>query len=148
MSESWRIGGKRVVLPKPGADAIEARPGGWLVVERADGTRERFLLNEGRGQLGASLGGSLWQGALASDRAGAHTGADTRADLTAQFPGKVRKVLVSVGDAVAAGDPLVLVEAMKMEFAVKAPVAGRVKAVNVKEGQPISPGDVFAEVEA
>ena len=45
------------------------------------------------------------------------------------------KVLVAKGDEVAAGAPVVVVEAMKMENELRAPSAGRVRAVSVAEGQ-------------
>ena len=63
---------------------------------------------------------------MAEQRGGA--GGEEHADLVAQFPGKVRKVLVAEGAQVAEGEPLVLVEAMKMEFAVKAPRAAAWRA--------------------
>ena len=46
-----------------------------------------------------------------------------------------------------AGEPVVLVEAMKMEFTIRAPFDGVVKQIRVKDGQPISPGDRFLDVE-
>ena len=49
--------------------------------------------------------------------------------------GNIWKVLVKPGDAVAAGDPLFIMEVMKMEVAHEAPVSGTVTAVHVEEGQ-------------
>jgi biotin carboxyl carrier protein len=67
--------------------------------------------------------------------------------LVAQFPGKVRKIMVQPGQEVQEGDALVMVEAMKMEFGVKAPRAGKIKTILVREGQQLSPGDRFVELE-
>lgn len=69
------------------------------------------------------------------------------ADLVAQFPGKVLKILVQIGDTVTQGQPLLLVEAMKMEFAVKAPRDGTVSALGAQTGDVISPGLKLVEIE-
>ncbi|MBI4728944.1 MAG: biotin/lipoyl-binding carrier protein [Acidobacteria bacterium] len=57
------------------------------------------------------------------------------------------KVLVSAGAQVSAGDVLVILESMKMEIPVEAPVAGAVSAVNVQEGSVVQEGDVIAVIE-
>lgn len=57
--------------------------------------------------------------------------------VRAPMPGKVVKVLCAAGDPVAAGQGLVVVEAMKMENELRAPRDGVVKAVQVKEGQAV-----------
>ncbi len=67
--------------------------------------------------------------------------------LTASMPGKVVRVLVAPGDAVAAGQPLVVVEAMKMENELRAAKAGHVTSVAVSEGQSVEAGAVLAVVE-
>lgn len=60
--------------------------------------------------------------------------------LEAQMPGQVVAVLVEAGEKVAAGQPLVLLEAMKMELRVVAPYAGRVQAVRCREGDVVERG--------
>jgi len=57
--------------------------------------------------------------------------------VASPMPGKVVKVLVKPGDAVAAGQGVAVVEAMKMENEIRAPRAGTVHAVHVKEGQAV-----------
>jgi urea carboxylase len=57
-----------------------------------------------------------------------------------QVPGSVWKLLVAEGDEVAEGDTLVVVESMKMEFAVTAPCAGRVWRVACREGGAVGAG--------
>jgi urea carboxylase len=54
--------------------------------------------------------------------------------------GSVWQVPVAEGDRVAAGQPLVVVESMKMEIAIEAPVAGVVERVLCREGSPVAPG--------
>lgn len=97
----------------------------------------------GGGKLTVSFRGWHWHGEVSEERrsAGASTGpGGGDSDLIAQFPGKVRKILVQAGARVNEGDPLVLLEAMKMEFSIRAPFAGTVAKLLVQEGQQISPG--------
>ena len=58
--------------------------------------------------------------------------------------GKVFKVEASVGQAVKAGDPVVIIEAMKMEIPVVAPEDGTVASIDVTVGQEIAAGAVLA----
>jgi biotin carboxyl carrier protein len=63
------------------------------------------------------------------------------------MPGKVVRVLVAPGDAVEAGQGLLVVEAMKMQNEMKAVRAGRVLTVHTKEGATVAAGEVLATVE-
>lgn len=62
------------------------------------------------------------------------------------MPGLVLRVEVEEGQTVAPGDGLVVLEAMKMENEIKAPVAGTVSAVHVGGGQAVDKGTVMIEV--
>lgn len=73
--------------------------------------------------------------------AGAHGGG-----LEAPMPGVVTKVLVAPGDAVTKGQPLVAIEAMKMEHLVRAPRDGRVAAVPVAAGAMVAAGTRLVEL--
>ena len=66
---------------------------------------------------------------------------------TAPMPGAVLEVLVSVGDEVEAGTPLVVMEAMKMEHRVMAPADGTVVAVHVEVGGRVQQGQTLVDVE-
>ena len=68
------------------------------------------------------------------------------AQVRTEVAGNVWKVEVAVGQAVAAGDVLVIIESMKMEIPVEAPAAGTVRALRVAEGDPVAEGAVVAEV--
>jgi pyruvate carboxylase subunit B len=57
-------------------------------------------------------------------------------------------VLVNEGDTVAAGQPVLVTEAMKMETEVQAPIAGKVTGVHVKKGDSVTPGEALIEIEA
>jgi biotin carboxyl carrier protein len=72
--------------------------------------------------------------------------AEGRQQVTAPMPGKVIRVLVKAGDKVAAGQGIVVVEAMKMQNEVKSPKAGSIEKLLVKEGQPVNSGDALAVV--
>jgi propionyl-CoA carboxylase alpha chain len=68
--------------------------------------------------------------------------------LLAPMPGLVRRVLVEVGAVVTTGQPLLVLEAMKMEQTVAAPAAGVVAELRAKAGEQVSPGQVLAVVGA
>lgn len=70
-----------------------------------------------------------------------------QASVTADTSGTVWKVNVAVGDAVADGDAVVVIEAMKMEIGVVAEVAGVVTAVLVGEGDVVEADQVLVELE-
>jgi len=80
-------------------------------------------------------------------RGGSAAGASGPQKVVAPMPGKVVRVLVAAGDAVAARQGLVVVEAMKMENELKAARAGRVVSVAVVEGQSVDAGALLAVVE-
>ena len=67
--------------------------------------------------------------------------------LLAPMPGLVRRVLVEVGAVVTAGQPLLVLEAMKMEQTVAAPAAGVVAELRAKSGEQVAAGQVLAVVE-
>jgi propionyl-CoA carboxylase alpha chain len=64
------------------------------------------------------------------------------------MPGSVVRVHAAVGEAVDAGDPVVTLEAMKMEHVVVAPSAGQVSEIGVAPGRQVARGDVVAVIEA
>lgn len=66
--------------------------------------------------------------------------------VTAPMVGKVVKVLVKVGQVVEEDEPVVMLEAMKVEMPVMAPENGKVSAVNVKEGDTVEGDTVLVEL--
>jgi len=68
-------------------------------------------------------------------------------ELTAPMPGQVRAVNVSEGDAVTKGQTLLVIEAMKMEIRVQAPVAGVVKKLFVEQGQTVEREQILVEID-
>jgi pyruvate carboxylase subunit B len=68
-------------------------------------------------------------------------------DVTTSIPGTIIDVLVTVGDTLKAGTPVLITEAMKMETEIQAPVAGKVTAINVSKGDSVNPDETLVEIE-
>ena len=64
--------------------------------------------------------------------------------VSAAVPGKVVKIVASVGQSVKAGDSVVIVESMKMEIPVVAPQDGTVASIDTSEGASVENGDTLA----
>jgi len=80
---------------------------------------------------------------------GAPVGRPTSGDgrVKAPIPGLVARVLVGPGAHVTAGQPLLILEAMKMENPIGSPRAGTVREVRVKAGQRVALGELLVEVQ-
>jgi pyruvate carboxylase subunit B len=68
-------------------------------------------------------------------------------DIASPMPGRVVQVLVAKGDKVKAGDPVLIIEAMKMENRVPSPIAGTVAALYVNEGDDVKPDETLVQLE-
>ena len=77
----------------------------------------------------------------------ARGGSHGRRDLKAPMPGLVVKVLVSAGDEVSPGQPIVVLQAMKMENELSVPRGGTVSSVGVAAGQTVEAGQVLASID-
>lgn len=67
-------------------------------------------------------------------------------DVRANLPGQIVAILVSPGQSVSAGDPLVILDAMKMENELLAPKSGTVKSIAAQSGQVLAKGDLILEI--
>ena len=122
-----------------------------LVVEDGPDGSTNLRFEDGR-RVTSWVGGDHvavygWSGQLPlveRSRRGANNDAD--AGLTAPMPGTVLQVRVEPGQEVAAGDVLVVTEAMKMEHAITAPKDGVVIKVGYAVGDRVGPGDALAEI--
>ncbi len=74
-------------------------------------------------------------------------GGVSEGELLTQMPGKVVKILVKKGDKVSKGATVLVLEAMKMENEIKAPMDGTIKQVHVAEGQALENGVLMIELE-
>ena len=68
-------------------------------------------------------------------------------DIKAHITGVVFQIVVQPGDKVDAGDPVIVLESMKMEIPVESPRAGTVSKIPVEEGQTVQEGDTVAVLE-
>ena len=64
--------------------------------------------------------------------------------VSASVPGKVLKIVASVGQAVKAGDNIIILESMKMEIPVVSPQDGTVASIDTSEGASVENGDTLA----
>ncbi|MER7798713.1 biotin carboxylase N-terminal domain-containing protein [Streptomyces parvulus] len=152
--DGWRTGGepKPVAFPMraTGLEPVTHSPRGTHTVTddqvavTLDGVRHTF------DRAGDWLGrdGDAWHvrdhdPVAASLTRSAHAGADS---LTAPMPGTVTVVKVAVGDEVAAGQSLLVVEAMKMEHVISAPHAGTVAELDVAPGTTVAMDQVLAVI--
>lgn len=90
----------------------------------------------GRGASGGA-GPSAGAGRAGGGRPSSSGGAGS---VTAPIPGQILKLLVSEGDEIAAGKPVLIMEAMKMENVINAPVGGKVGEVRVHAGDAVTQG--------
>lgn len=65
--------------------------------------------------------------------------------VMAVIPGNIQQVMIQAGQEVAAGSPMLILEAMKMRNQVKAPLTGVVKAIHVKEGDMVAKNQLLLE---
>jgi propionyl-CoA carboxylase alpha chain len=104
-----------------------------------DGLQRHFRCTE----IGAQLFVHSFLGSRTITRLPRHPDVQAAAEqgsMTAPMPGLVAKILVAVGQAVKAGDPLLILEAMKMEQTMRAAVDGIVETIRVHEGEVVGPG--------
>lgn len=73
--------------------------------------------------------------------------AEGRQQIAAPMPGKVVRLLVKAGDAVEAGQGLLVVEAMKMQNEIRSPKSGKIEKLFATEGQAVNAGEVLLWVE-
>lgn len=79
--------------------------------------------------------------------AAATANADGVSEIKTAMPGKLVRVLVEAGAAIKQGEPVLVVEAMKMQNEMKSPKDGTVKEIRFAEGATVNAGDVLAIIE-
>ena len=132
----------------------------WLdadagVVQLSDGEHSEIGIVEGSGtDWTVTLRGRripvvvrTWRERVLADAESASRGHDGPIEVRATLPGLVVAVAVGDGDEVAAGAPLLTIEAMKMQNEVRAPRAGRIAAVVVATGQAVAAGAPLLRIE-
>jgi acetyl-CoA/propionyl-CoA carboxylase biotin carboxyl carrier protein len=109
-------------------------------------TSLRRALDAATDTLWLAANGTTWAVAQHSLLEGESAAAVAGGPVTSPMPGTVLVVKAAVGDRVAAGAPLVVVEAMKMEHTVTAPVDGVLTELNVQAGQQVALNQPLAVV--
>jgi acetyl-CoA/propionyl-CoA carboxylase, biotin carboxylase, biotin carboxyl carrier protein len=161
-ADGWRLGGERagshwrltVGAGGTGSAPHDVEiPAEWAAMARRtapgrfaiDGRGEWLLARDGAAWW-IGHGGYAWPVRAASAAQAAGGAADGQ--LRAPMPGQVLQVAAAVGDAVKAGDPVVVLESMKMELTLTAPSDGTVAEVTVAEGDAVAVDQPLARVEA
>lgn len=116
------------------------------ILAEIDGRQAVVLFRNDRDTVEMVVDGERWE-ATVTDAAAARRGRAREHSMAAPMPGLVLKVLVSAGDRVSRGDPLLVLEAMKMEHQIRAPRDGRVAAVRCSAGELVQPGTDLIELE-
>ncbi len=115
--------------------------GGGVLDELADAQEARDVL------LVTGKPVKLWNPAMAASAAAAIHDAASGGDVVAPMQGTILKVLAAQGDEVEAGQPLIVLEAMKMENSIASPVAGVVVELKAEVGETAGAGQLLARVE-
>jgi len=138
---------RRVIRLGPGPRTVSA---GALIEELAleiDGRVCRALVARRRDEVLVALDGRVHRFETGEEvRAGGRSGGRGSGTVVATMPGKVIAVLVGAGDAVEAGQPVIVLEAMKMETTLAAEVTGCVTAVAAVAGTMVDAGAVLIEI--
>jgi 3-methylcrotonyl-CoA carboxylase alpha subunit len=146
-ADAWRV---RVGSDDHQATLIARRD--HALTLRIDGAQQRVNLAHDGDALWIGFGGRGYrierEPPLSIDALGGAAHGSGHANLESPMPGTIIKVLAAAGDAVEANQPLVVMEAMKMEHTIVAPYSGTVSAVAVKEGQLVGGGATLVELEA
>jgi len=152
------LGIPHLVVDPDAGDASLARFGDARAVVEAGGERHRVLLGPASGgSREVVIGG--WRFVVEVEpevhaalrerarRGRPDAGVGGPTEVRAAIPGRVLSVAVGEGDEVVAGQPLVVVEAMKMQNELRSPRVGTVRRVAVGAGETIELGDVLVVLE-
>ena len=133
------------------ADIAEIACGVYSVILEGRAFEVRIELQIEGGKLAMSVAGERYTAGVRDPREwrrkqGGPAETQGRQPVLAAMPGKVIRVLAQAGEAIEAGQGIVVVEAMKMQNEVRAPKSGRVERVLVTEGQSVNACEVLAVV--
>ena len=133
---------------KPKAAAAK----GGAYTANVDGKNVAVELNAAGDAYTATVNGKSFtvkvsEGIATATTAAAPAASGAATALPAPLPGTVMKIMVEVGEEVAADDVILVMEAMKMETEVKAPKAGVIREINVSTSQVVAAGDTLVMIE-
>jgi biotin carboxyl carrier protein len=139
--------GQRVRLGERTIEVRRIAGDGEAVTIALDGKPVCALVERTSEKIRVAVGGELHEFELggATSARGGHGVASP--ETRSPIPGKVLKLECEVGAAVKPGDPLLILEAMKMENVLVAEVAGKVKEITVRAGEMVEPGKLLVVIE-
>lgn len=146
----WREVGRATYEVNVNSRSMTVRLLEWrqgLAALEIDGIARRYDISAEDDLIEIASGAGIWR-VRRSKRFPETEGARSRESANAPMPGQVLKILVTEGQHVKTGEPLVILEAMKMEQVIRASTPGVVSAVVVKCGDVVSPGDLLIHIEA
>jgi len=125
------------------SSAPECPPDGIRI--EIDGVQRAFKITEAGDELyvHSSLGSRVIK---RPPRHPMRQAASEQGSANSPMPGQVLKILVEVGQKVSVGDPLIILEAMKMEHTMRAAAPGVVEAVLVSDGEVVGPGQLLVQI--
>jgi biotin carboxyl carrier protein len=132
-------------------NAVMLEPGGMSLL--VDGKSYAATIQEKKDRLSVLVRNRIFDVSIIDERRGKLNKIATRFSsqgkqiIASPMPGKVVRVLVSLGDSVLEGQGLVVVEAMKMENELKSPKAGKVIELNAREGSAVDNNAILVVVE-
>lgn len=131
--------------------AVELLPAGSAYTAVVDGQTvvapTEVLVAKQGSSVWVYLYGRTYELQRVAGRSAGQAAGSTEQTLRAPMPGQVRQVLVAEGDAVVAGQPLVILEAMKMEIRIQAPQAAKVAHIAVSSGQSVDKDQTLVELD-
>jgi biotin carboxyl carrier protein len=136
--DTVRVNGEAFTVAPHGPDRV--------VVAGPDGRRHVIAIAADGAALWLFAAGRPWRVEAAVEGTRPRRSGADAANLTAPMPATVAAIPAPPGTAVSAGDPVVVLEAMKMELVVRAPRDGRVSAVHCQVGELVQPGRPLAEI--
>jgi acetyl-CoA/propionyl-CoA carboxylase biotin carboxyl carrier protein len=160
-TDGWRLSGRRagswwrLAVGPRAADDVELKAlehydievtGPAAMAITIDGERREWLYARQAGALWVGAGGGAWPVCKRGAEEAAQ--ADSDGALRAPMPGQVLLVPATAGQTVSAGDPVVVLESMKMELVMTAPVDGVVAELNVAVGDRVVVDQPLARVES
>lgn len=139
-----RIDGRDV-----GADIVEVQPEVYSIL--IDGEAFEARIESVANELRVRIDGREFPITIADPRQwrrdrNAMAAAEGHQQVVASMPGKIVRVMVRAGEAVEAGQGLLVVEAMKMQNEIKSPKSGKIERIAAREGQTVNAGEVLAVI--
>jgi propionyl-CoA carboxylase alpha chain len=143
----FQIGGREIPAPAQGPKLEILGVSQERVEALVDGMRHQFWIRE-HGSHYYVRSSLAQRTVLRLPRYPRPASSSSQESANSPMPGQVLRILVSVGQTVKPGDPLVALEAMKMEQTIKAAHEGVVRSILVKPGQMVAPGEMLVEIQS